>query len=117
MSGFVPRRPEASDLSEGTHATLGQRPLSPAERRARWEVRAAQWRAREIAEAIFGRVSSTSLLGMRAEGGLRGLLRMDVPFDDLGLHRAREARFLSAAGTDPILSRVGLVYVLGPESV
>ncbi len=98
------------------HPQLRQRPLSPAEQRARWEVRAAQWRARELAEHAFGSVSSMGLTGIRGDGPLRGLLRLDVPFSDLELHRRREAVFLEAAHADPVLSVVPLVFVIAPDA-
>jgi hypothetical protein len=96
------------------HPQLRQRPLSPAEQRARWEVRAAQWRARELAENVFGSVSAMGLMGIRRQGPLRGLLRLDVPFADLEIHREREARFLAAVREDPLLADVPLVFLIGP---
>lgn len=113
MSGFLPRIAEGA-RPEPEHTRLQVRPLSLAERRARWEVRAAQWRAREIAEAVFGEVGESVLTGLRAGAALRGLLSLEVPFTDLASHRAREARFLAAVAADPVLSRVRLVYVIGP---
>lgn len=101
-------------LPEPEYARLLQRPQSLEEQRASWEVRAAQWRARELAEVVFGGVARSSLLGIRSHGALRGMLRLDVPFSDLGTHREREARFLAAVDADPVLSRIRLVYVLAP---
>lgn len=101
--------------AEPDHPRLQQRPFSPAEQKARWEVQAAQWRAREVAESVFGRVTGSSLLGVRPAGPLRGLLHLDVPFSDLDLHRDRERRFLAAVESDPILAQVPLVYVFGPD--
>ena len=89
--------------------------MSPAQRRARWEVRAAQWRARELAELVFGGVSRMGLSGLRGAGAMRGLLRLDVPFEDLHVHRASEARFMAAVEMDPLLANVPLVYVIGPD--
>lgn len=111
MSAF-PIRGRAQPI-ERDAPRLTQRPAAPAERRARWEVRAAQWRARELAEAAFGEVSDSRLLGLRVEGGLRGLLRLEVPWTGHEQHSAREARFLEATERDPILSNVRLVYVIG----
>ena len=112
MSAFLPRlaRPEGSPDS---HPVLLQRPSSPAEQKARWEVRAAQWRAREIAEAVFGRVAAAELTGMRAGGSLRGLLRLDVTIRCLDRHRDLEGIFMAAVASDPILAQVPLVYVFG----
>ena len=99
------------------HPRLQQRPLSQAERRARWEVHAAQWRARELADAVFGSVTDMQLSGLRADGLVRGLLRLDVPFIDLEVHRDREARFLAAVASDQLLTQIPLLYVIGPDSV
>lgn len=113
MSAFLPRIAEGA-LPEPEHTRLQVHPLSLAERRARWEVRAAQWRARELAETVFGGVGEAVLTGLRSGGTLRGLLNLEVPFTDLASHRVREARFLAAVAADPVLSRVRLVYVIGP---
>lgn len=114
MSAFLPFRPPGSD-SEQDHPRLQQRPLSPAERRARWEVRAAQWRARELAEAVFGDVRGMGMSGIRPDGPLRGLMRLDVPFEGLEAHRARERLFMAAVERDPLLANIRLVYVFGAE--
>lgn len=53
------------------------------------------------------------LTGMRPDGPLRGLMRLDVPFDDLPAHEARQERFMAAAASDPILATVPLVYIFG----
>jgi len=115
MSGLVPRAAEGG-LPEPEHPSLLQPPLSESERRASWEVVAARWRACELAEAVFGRVAASALVGSRDRGLIRGLLRLQVPFAGLGEHREREARFLAAVEADPVLTHVRLVYVLGPES-
>ena len=90
------------------------RVLDMEERRHRWEVRAAHWRAHALAEEVFEGPVETSLVGSRATGSLRGLLRLEVGFRDLADHRDAEARFLAAAGGDPLLSTVPLLYVVGP---
>lgn len=115
MSAFVPSSSFGSG-PEPEHPRLHQRPASPDEQRARWEVRAAQWRARELAEHFWGSVTGMGLIGIRGEGALRGLLRLDVPFEDLSCHRDREARFLEAVARDPLLVDVPLVYVIGPDA-
>ena len=104
-------------LPEPEHPRLLQRPLSQAELRARWEVRAAQWRARELAELVFGKVTDTRLTSLRPGGPIRGLLRLGVPFEGLETHGEREARFMAAVEADPVLSRVRLVYVMAPNLV
>jgi hypothetical protein len=89
--------------------TLGERTAE-----ARWETRAAQWRARELAEEVFGGEVAARLTGRRGGHPFRGLLHLDVPFRDLAQHRVREAAFLSAAARDPVLERVPFVFVLTP---
>lgn len=115
MSAFLPTR-ALGGHAEDDHPRLRQRPVTPAEQRARWEVRAAQWRARELAESVFGAVSDMGVTGIRADGPVRALIRLDVPFVDLDVHRAREMRFLSAVESDPLLSNVRLLYVFGADS-
>ena len=114
MSAFIPSYAE-QDESRHDNPVLRQEPYSPSEQRNRWEVRAAQWRAREIAQLVFGGVSDMGLTGIRGRGEVRGLLRLDVPFDDLCKHHDRETRFMAAVLTDPVLSAVPLLYVIGPE--
>ena len=106
-----------TDLPCSEHLRLYLQSSEPAERQARREVRAAAWRAREIAEVVFGRVSESSLVGLRSDGPLRGLMRLDVPFVNLRVHEDRQAQFMAAVDLDPILERVGLVYAIGPESL
>jgi hypothetical protein len=113
---LLPEPTARGGLPEPEHPRLIQRPWSVAEQRARWEVRAAQWRARELAELVFGEVTESALASLRPVGALRGLLRLRVPFSDLGAHREREARFLAAVDSDPILTRIRLVYVIAPDA-
>ena len=114
MSAFISGYAEQNESSRD-NPVLRQEPYSPSEQRKRWEVRAAQWRARELAQLVFGDVSDMGLSGIRGGGEMRGLLRLDVPFDDLCKHHDREARFMAAVLTDPVLSTVPLLYVIGPE--
>jgi hypothetical protein len=81
----------------------------------RWEARAAQWRARELAESVFGGEVTARLTGRAGRQAFRGLLYLDVPFRDLATHRSLEAVFLSCAAKDPILARIPLVFVMGPR--
>jgi hypothetical protein len=115
MTSFPPMH-RLQVAADPDHPALGQRARSPAETRARWEVRAAQWRARELAEVVFGSVTSMGISGIRGDGLLRGLLRLEVPFTGLEDHREREARFLSAVEDDPVLGGVRLLYVIGPDA-
>lgn len=114
MSGFISGFAEQNESSRD-NPVLRQEPYSPSEQRKRWEVRAAQWRARELAQLVFGDVSDMGLSGIRGGGEMRGLLRLDVPFDDLCKHHDREARFMAAVLNDPLLSAVPLLYVIGPD--
>ena len=113
MSAFIPSYAEQNE-SRHDNTVLRQEPYSPSEQRNRWEVRAAQWRAREIAQLVLA-VFWIGLTGIRGRGEVRGLLRLDVPFDDLCKHHDRETRFMAAVLTDPVLSAVPLLYVIGPE--
>jgi hypothetical protein len=114
MSAFLPAKGQGVPI-DPEHPQLVERTLDREERRSRWAVRAAQWRARELAEAVFGGVGESSLLGMRIAGPARGVLVLSVPFSDLERHRVREGRFMAAAAADPVLGRVPLLYVFGPE--
>lgn len=113
MSELFPSRPgDLPDEPQGMHhvdPTVGERSL-----RRRWETRAAQWRARALAEEAFGGEVAVRLTGRVAGHAFRGLLHLDVPFTDLADHRARESWFLSAAAHDPVLQRVPFVFVVTP---
>ena len=82
--------------------------------RERWEVRAAQWRARELAEVVFGGEVEARVTG-RIRGAFRGVLHLDVPFAGLAEHRAREGVYMAAIARDPVVSRVPFVVVFGPR--
>lgn len=82
--------------------------------RSRWETRAAQWRALELAESVFGGCVTTRLTGRTPRSTFRGLLHLQVPFAGLERHRALEALFLASAARDPVLARVPFVFVLSP---
>ena len=82
-----------------------------------WELRSAQWRAWDLAEAAFGTEVSVSLVGRPGHQNFRGLLYLSVPFRDLDDHRWRESLVLSWAGQDPVLTRVPLVFVFEPSQV
>jgi hypothetical protein len=114
MSAFLPRTAVWQEDNRPHPAQL-ERSLLLEEQIQRWEVRAAQWRARELAEAVFGGNVRMSLLNLRHRGALRGLLRLDVPFEDLDSHLDREASFMAAVRMDPLLTRVPLLYVIGPR--
>jgi hypothetical protein len=116
MSSLIPMRPGGGgDRSDRPAPHLLQGVRSEAERLGRWEVRAAQWRALELARSVFGAEARGGMIGLRHHGPLRGLMLLDVPFDGIERHRALEARFLAMAASDPLLCRVPLVYVVGPD--
>ena len=115
MSALFPSRASGGDGGSDLPEPRLQGILSDAERAARWEVRAAQWRALELARVAFGPEVRGTLLGMRTRGGLRGLLKLDVPFVDLDAHHRREAAFLGMVGSDPLMAQVPLVFVVGPD--
>lgn len=115
MSGIVPLRPGGGDERSDLPEPRLQGVLTEAERRGRWEVRAAQWRAMELAAAAFGPEVRGALFGVRHGEGLRGLLRLDVPFETLPAHRSRERAFLDMVAEDPLMSRVPLLFVVGPH--
>jgi len=112
---LIPRRPGGGDDRSDRPEPHLLGVLSEAERIGRWEVRAAQWRAIELARLAFGAEARGFMIGLRARGALRGLMRLDVPFEGLDEHRRREAHFLGLVGADPLLARVPLVYVVGPD--
>lgn len=113
MTAFLPRIAVPLE-DDGPYATQLERSLFIEERLQRWEVRAAQWRAHELAQSAFGAGVHMSMTGLRHNGSLRGLLRLDVPFEDLETHLDREARFMASVSLDPVLTRVPLLYVVGP---
>lgn len=80
-------------------------------------IRAAQWRAMALAQAVFGAGASVELSGGAMEGRFRALLHVEVPFEDLSLHVEREARFSAAAGLDPLLTQVPFIYVFSAAPV
>lgn len=82
--------------------------------RDRWERRAGQWRAVELARAVFGDEARGRLEGFPPRGGFRGLLELEVPFASLDEHRELEGIFLRLAGEDPVLERVPLVFAFVP---
>lgn len=118
MSAILPIRPWGGDERSDIPEPRLRGTLTQTERLGRWEVRAAQWRAVELAREAFGPGVRGSLLGLRAEGSLRGLLQLDVPFETtegsgLDEHRRREVEFLASVGNDPLLQAVPLLYVFG----
>ena len=114
MSSLVPHRPSGLP-PEPESPRLLHEVLGDEERRLRWAVRAAYWKAHALAREVFSGEVETRLVGMRTRGELHGILQVDVPFRDLETHREAEARFLAAAGSDPLLASVPLLYAVGPR--
>ena len=113
---FDPIRGAAPPVDDQKPSTIFVDPtLLEVRERDRWETRAAQWRARALAEAVFGGEVEARLTG-QMRGPFRGLLHLDVPFRDLPDHRARADVFLSAVGADPVCGRVPFVFVFGARA-
>jgi hypothetical protein len=110
-----PLRPFAPDPPEPQRTAYVDPTLGEHEASWRWEARAAQWRARELAESVFGGEVRARLTGRAGRQPFRGLLYLEVPFEDLATHRALEAVFLSCASEDAVLGKIPLVFVLGPR--
>ena len=116
MSGLIPHSPDRGGWLPDTVRLPDTEPEE--ERRIRrWQLRTAQWRALELAEAIFGPGAEAQLDGASGPGPFRGLLRLHVPFRDLDRHRKREDAFTRMAGSDEILRTLPLVFVFDPVPV
>lgn len=89
--------------------------LEREEARRRWPARAAAWRAVELAEIVFGGEVAARLGGASATGAFRGLLHLEVPFDDLERHADRERVFAACAARDEVLAQVPLIFVFAPR--
>ncbi len=97
---------------EGTHCLeVREERVS---RRRRWSVRAAQWRALQLAREVFGEAVEARLGDLRPRGSFHGFLHLAVPFRDLESHRTLESRFAAMAGVDEVLREVPLVFVFDP---
>jgi hypothetical protein len=86
-----------------------------AEASARWQMRAFQMAALELAQQVFGPEATVYLLPWAPHPLMAGGLTLQVPFGNLEDHRAREALFLALAGRDPILNRAPIVYIFQPQ--
>jgi hypothetical protein len=82
-----------------------------------WELRAAQWKARFLAEMAFEDEVDVRLVGRPGYPSFRGLLYLTVPFRDLADHEQRQTLLMRWVGHDPVLSRVPLVFVFEPRPV
>lgn len=114
MADFVPSPqgglPSDKERTENVDPLIERR----IERRP-WELRSAQWRAWDLAEAAFGTDVSVALSGRPGYPGFRGFLHLTVPFSDLEDHEARQALFLAWARRDVILQQVPLIFVFEPQ--
>jgi len=77
----------------------------------RWRIRAAQWQAAALAQAIFGAEVEVSLDRYPGRGGFHGLLHLRVPFLGMDRHLELEREFCVVAGGDPVLSAIPLLFV------
>ncbi|MBW3534476.1 MAG: hypothetical protein KY453_04560, partial [Gemmatimonadetes bacterium] len=66
-------------------------------------------------EAVFGGYVVARLAGASATGAFRGLLHLEVPFEDLERHTERERIFVASAARDEVLGQVPLVFVFAPR--
>jgi hypothetical protein len=116
VNGDLVPRP-ATPEPGGPVATELVQPGTRALARSRWELRALQFRAADLAEAVFGEPAVARILGGRTGrvNGLRGLLELEVPFRDMAEHHAAEARFLAACAADEVLGSSVLVIVFTPR--
>ncbi|CAN5645949.1 hypothetical protein BH23GEM11_BH23GEM11_07350 [soil metagenome] len=83
----------------------------------RWELRAGEWAALDLARHVFGDDVEARLAGWPARAPFRGLLSLRVPFRSLADHRRREEVFLLLAARDPVVSRIPFVYVFEPAPI
>jgi len=113
VSDLFPRRAGPMDHDSSEVVRIDPT-IAVQESRQRWETRAAQWRARDLAELVFGGEVEARLSGRGSSQTFRGMLHLTVPFADLDTHRAREAVFLASAAADPVLTQVPFVFVLSP---
>lgn len=111
--GFVPSGPVFGGLEPDPMEYLD--PSIRREAIRRWELRALEWRAVALAEAVFGGRVAPRVVGSHAAEGLRAILELEVPFDDLERHRASEAAFLAAAGRDEVLGTFPMVVLFAPR--
>jgi hypothetical protein len=79
-----------------------------------WQLRSAQWRAWELAQAVFGGEVQVLLGGSGGPSTFRGMLTLRVPFPGLPVHKERERQFMSLAANDPLLCALPLIYVFEP---
>lgn len=114
MSELFPVAP--ADAAPEPEPTAWQdRRLDREEARSRWRVRAAQWRALELARALFGEETTARLALGDPARAFRGLLYLEVPFRDLDDHRFREAVFLACAGRDPVMAGTPFIFIFEPR--
>lgn len=114
MSDFVPS--PGGDFQPDKERTEHVDPLIEQRvERHPWELRSAQWRAWDLAQAAFGPEVSVTLSGGSGYPGFRGFLHLAVPFADLRDHESRESLFLAWARRDPVLRQVPLVFVFEPH--
>lgn len=112
MTPLIPHRPDIDPGGPAPHGLVDPR-LDRSTYRARWAAQAARWRVVELARMAFGSDVEVRLEGSPGRPGLQGLLHLEVPFQDLDDHRAREGFFLSTVRGDELLQAVSLLFVFG----
>lgn len=110
MTSFLPRSPGSIPGGPDPHELVDPRNRRETHQ-ARWSLQAARWQAVSLAQEVFGASVESRLMGTPGREGFQGLLHLAVPFLDLDDHRDREATFVRAAGADPVLAGVPLVFV------
>ncbi len=112
-AGFLPPLPPRPDDDADPMGYLD--PSMRQEAQERWVLRAMQWRAVEMAEAVFGGTVVPRLVQSRGALGLRAILELEVPFSDVERHRLAEEVFVAACGRDQLLSTSPMVVLFAPR--
>lgn len=112
-AGFFPPLPPRPDDDADPMGYLD--PSVRQEARESWELRAVQWRAVEIAEAVFGGHVAPRVVESRGAQGFRAILELEVPFVDLDTHRSAEAVFVASSRRDEVLARSPMLVLFSPR--
>ncbi len=85
--------------------------------RHHWTLQSALWRARLLADAVFGASCCCDVGAFPRTVAFQGMLELEVPFVDPEQHFRRERLFRSWASRDPVLGQVSLLFVFRPRLV
>jgi hypothetical protein len=85
--------------------------------RHHWTLQSALWRARLLAEAVFGGSCVCEIGEFPKTRLFQGLLELEVPFTNPEQHFCRERIFRSWAGRDPVIGQLSLVFVFRARPV